>query len=1185
MDKQAIRKFAVSAREKLLMGVKLELKSLQITENGLTELPKTGGYYTSKKGILSEEEQKQYQLLKNKYSYLKKQYSAEEVFEQLAEETAYTWFNRLIAIRYMELQNLLPIKKRLLSSVNPKQMLPDALVEIDELMEVLALNPEKVWDLKDNNQDALLFRYLFFKQCEQLGEKLPNVFPNIEDIHELLFSENLLQEMVQHLLQAEIPVADFQEVELLGWLFQYYNAGRKEEVGGMKNRSVEKKNLPVVTQLFTPKWIVRYLLENSLGRIYYKLNPKTKLLENWSYFMKVPLENIQIPERIKTLEDIKLIDPACGSGHILVQAFDMLFDMYEEMGYPADSIPKEILSHNLFGLEIDQRAMQISQLVLFLKVLENDRHFLKKERNISIQVYEWQEPKFKLSSEALHYLTTDETIHTAIRQLEEMAENAKQFGSLMCFDESELLQKAYRLCLEKTQELELDIYNAALQTELSAELLPILEPAIALGEKYDLVITNPPYLRQTKYDPTLKKFMNHYYAETKTDLFAAFIEKGMLLLNDAGYVAMMTPNTWMFISTHEKLRNLILNKMKISGLVQLNQYAFFEDATVSICAFILNKSNVSIKGTYIRLEDFKGADSQPQKLIEAIARPQVYYSFEVDASIFNSFPNRTIVYWVSDKIQEIFASGTKLNELADPKQGLATADNNRFLRQWFEVSLENISFQENSLATAEKSGKRWFPYNKGGKFAKWYGNNDFVVNWEANGKEIRGFVDAKGKARSVVRNAQYYFSQSISWSKISSGTISFRYKEAGHIFDVAGTSIFGDEQTLFSLLGFLNTKVAQKLVSIISPTLNYEVGHIASLPIKPSLCNHPRIPELARACFEIAKQDWDSFEISWDFQTHPFLQYRRGENDLAAIFQNWQQVTDERYRKVKQYEEELNRLCIQIYDLQDELTPEVPEKEITIRKADESREVRSFLSYLIGILLGRYALHDSGVYYGGGSFEKEAYPDFQPDEDNIIPITSEHYFEDDIITRIEYLLVHIFGEEQLEQNLRFIADVLECKKGETSRERVRRYFQKEFYKDHLKTYQNRPIYWQFTSGKNNAFQCLCYLHRYEPALLARIRTDYALPLLNTLEKLRDLEEQILTDEHTSGHVKVAAKQKSAGYLKQMDEIMLYAQLLDYMANQHISIYLDDGVLVNYAKFQQIELPGTKKLRMNLLEKI
>lgn len=1173
MDKKAIKLFATGARTKLMAAIEQRAFELGIERNSIKEPEIHQNGFRINGGFYADYQIKQRERLIDKIKA--------NDFAEVIEEVAYTWFNRFIALRFMEVNDYLPTGVRIFSSIEPGKTEPDALTEIDLIAGDLGLDMEKVYRFQDDSATEQLFKYILVKQCNQLGKKMQGIFEPISDETELLLPDHLLSESgALSDLVSMIPEKDWQDVEIIGWLYQFYNAEIKEKVGGLRNTSVSKEHLPIVTQLFTPKWIVQYMVENSLGKMYDQAVKDNRLSSNWEFYLSSENRSTHYPSFDK-LEDIKLIDPACGSGHILVYAFDLLYDMYVEAGYVKRDIPELILKHNLYGLDIDKRSTQIAQITLWMKALEKAPRLLRREERLVFHVFEIPDCDLTLSEEAIDFFAEDEDEKLQIKQLQQIFENGKQFGSLLTPPHDDYAKWLERFQTEINKDH--DLYESSLLLELEAKLLPTIQVALLLSQKYHLVVTNPPY--HNKYNPVLKKFMQMNYKDEKSDLYAAFIVKSLQMTQEDGYAALMSPFTWMFISSHEKLRHYILENATISSLVQL-EYSAFEEATVPICTFVLQNQHEEVEGQYIRLADFKGAALQPLKVKEAVKEPSVPYRYTVQSTAFSDIPGSPIAYWASERVRKIFRENPKVGDVAEPRQGLATADNNRFLRLWHEVQINRIGFGLESREQAIQSKLRWFPYNKGGEFRKWYGNLDYVVNWENDGYQIKTFMDSKGKQRSVVRNPSYYFREGVTWSRTSSYLISLRLQKLGTIFDCEGCFLTtNNKKKNLILMGLLNSKVGLEFLKKINPTLHFQVGDIKKMPFIS--CYNSNINDYVEICDNISKSDWDSFETSWDFKTHPLLEFRNGAQTLAEAYANWDQEAERRFTTLKANEEELNRIFIDLYGLQDELTPEESDDEVTVRRADREREVKSFLSYAVGLMFGRYSLDEDGLIYAGGEFDRDRYQMYKPDKDNVIPITDDVYFEDDIVGRLVDVIRLIFGAETLEQNLDFIAEALEKKVNETARQRIRRYFLKEFYQDHLKVYKKRPIYWLFDSGKQNGFKALVYLHRYEPGLVARVRTDYLHAVERKYEEAMNRLE-LLIESDAQEREKTKAKKQKEKLQKQLLECRQYDQVIAHVANQQIEIDLDDGIKVNYAKFQGIEVPqseGKKAPKVNLLAKI
>ncbi|MGY3777716.1 BREX-1 system adenine-specific DNA-methyltransferase PglX [Isobaculum melis] len=1176
MDKGALKRFATSARKKLIEGVKIRALRFGISEKEIKSGNQFDGLLLINGEPLEKKHVDQYQKLVERIKLYQLHKDYKEAYEMVIEEVAYTWFNRIIAIRYMEIHDYLPIRMLLLSSSIAGKKEPDAVTFHKEIVNILHLDPFILWDLAEKQQTEELFKYILIQQSRQLGQILPSAFSEVDAVEEFLLPDGLLANhgMIREMIDCGNE-SDWQQVEIIGWLYQYYHSEVKEKVGGLKNNQVPKRFLPTVTQIFTPKWIVQYMLQNSLGKLYDEMFPNNQLSKTWSYYLKKNIINQIVPSNVTSLEDIKLIDPACGSGHILIEAFSLFYDMYLEQGYMSKEIPNLIIKNNLHGLEIDRRSYQISHVALLLKILSYQPRLLQTRKSFDYHIETFKDTEHPISEEALLLIYPAEEIE-AIRDLEKKFGNAEQFGSLIntnTIQVKPLILKIKEFLAIETEEL----YIQALQFELQDKLLPLLKIAEQLAQSYTIVVTNPPY--HNKYNADLKLFMKKNYPTTKADLYTAFIERCFDMTVENGYTAMMTPWTWMFLSSYELLRRKLLKEGTIASLVQLERSAF-EDATVSICTFVLHKQKKDILGEYVQLEQFKGSELQPIKLREAAKNLKLSYRLSKASDMFEQIPGIPICYWVNNQFKSLFSSNQfqKIEDKYEVKSGIMTGNDSTFLRLWFEVSYPDICFNATNEYFVEQSQmQKWFPISKGGNYRLYFGNNEYVIDLYKNGMHIK---NSDGNYR--LRDSQYYFKSGITWSRISSAYFAFRIQNEYMLFgDASPLIVQGDVE----LLAFLNSKVACYILKALNPTINIFVSDIQKLPI--SIESYPKIQELVTDIIILEQGDWNDFETSWDFKQHPFITYKSHEKELAKIYQIWMQQTEQRFEQVKRKQEELNRIFIELYDLEEELEPDILDSEVTIKKADLAKDVRSFLSYLVGVIFGRYSLDQTNIVYGGGEFQHGKYQTVQPDENNIVPITKEHYFQDDLVNKIESLVTYLFGEEHLEENLQFIAKGLHAKKSELSRECIRRYFTKEFYQDHLKIYQKRPIYWQFTSGKKGTFKGLMYIHRYDKHTLARVRTDYVLALTKTLNRLIYLAELTISENSSQRVVGKAMKEKES-YLQQLEELRTYDMLLEYMAGKEIELNLDDGIKANYQKFQQIHLAigfGNKEVNLNVFEKI
>lgn len=1171
MDKAVLKKFAIESRQDLMQRMENKIKAFYIDEEFSKQ--QSGDVYilaNSKHSLnLSKEEYTKRELLIKRINELG--------LDQVIEEAAYTWFNRIVAIRYMEIHDYLPLTRdnqslgiRVLSS---KDNTPDP-----EIMKFTNLvNPdldidfekEKYVELKDNNEK---FKYILLLVCRKLGRVIPQVFDGVTDYIDILVPDNLLNESgFINKIVTEVPVENYEQVEIIGWLYQYYNQTEKDRVISAK-KAYKKNEIPYATQLFTPDWIVKYMVENSLGRYWIEHGGNMDLVKNWKYFIN---ENLNFEEKPLTVaevnkmtvkdfnavlvkklakfdpKDIKCIDPCCGSGHILVYMFEVLFQIYESYGYSKKDIAELILENNLYGLDIDDRAGQLSVLSVLLKAREYDKFIFDKNSVENLNITSIQESNY-ISSFDIDYFDNEKK--EKINILIEEFKNGKEKGSLIS-----AISQDY---CDIVQYLEKE--NNIFSYELKNKLLPIINQSKILSNKYDIVVTNPPYMNSNVMPKNLKEYIAKNYSNVKSDLFSAFIVRILKMIKENGKAAFMTPYVWMFISSYEELRKYILDNMNIDSLIQF-EYSALEDATVPICSFVLAK-NKKLYGKYFRLSDYTGGMNVQEKVYKKLNEERKY--FIVSKEKFELIPGKVIGYWISNEFSKVFKNKT-ISEYLNVKQGTSTGDNELFLRLWYEVQKQKIEFNHVLNSPCEL---KWYPATKGGEYRKWYGNNEYVVNWYLNGKDIK---NCKG---SAIRNPQVNFKEGLTWTGISSKALGIRYCPKGFVYLISGKGITGDEKLLKYTLAFCCSKVAYEILKITSPTLSFEVGYIASLPLKIEDKLLDRINELTTSNIEIAKEDWDSFETSWDFMEHPLIEYKEcGDYDeklyksnykIEDAYESWKSNCDEKFKLLKNNEEELNRIFIDIYGLNKEIIPKVDDKDITIRKADMLREVKSLISYAVGCMFGRYSLDENGLIYAGGKFDENRYKKFKADSDNIIPITDEAYFDDDIVQRFKQFIEVSFGKETLNENLDFIAETLGKKGTETSAETIRRYFVNDFFDDHCKMYQKRPIYWLLDSGKKNGFKALIYMHRYDESLIPKVRINYLHRVQTTYENLlSDINYKLTTD--LSMVDKKNTLKRQADLNAKLQEIKEYDEKIAHIANQRISIDLDDGVKVNYEKFKDI----------------
>lgn len=1202
MDKNAVKKFAVNARRKLIDSVSQKAYGLGISIDVIKEVEQIPNGSRIK--------------INNNYVYLTdietqhRERLIEQIeykgYEQVMEEVAYTWFNRIIAIRFMEVNDYLPTRIRVLSSEDEKKVEPDAVTQALDLIEKLGLDREKIYNYQDNNDTEGLFKYVFIKQCNALGKIMPVMFEKIQDYTELLLPDNLLVEgsVIRDLIN-NIKEDDFKEqVEIIGWLYQYYISEKKDEVfnGLKKNKKITKENIPAATQLFTPDWIVKYMVENSLGRLWLEGHPNETLKSEWKYYLEeaeqepdVEKELEKIREESKKLspEDITVLDPAMGSGHILVYAFDVLYQIYLSAGYSERDIPRLILEKNLYGLDIDDRAGQLAYFALIMKARSYARRFFRDiERNpIELNVCAIQESN-GISEEDIEYFADgDEGIKREVEYLVEVFTDAKEYGSILKVNKVDFnkIEKKFIEVKNKISNLFINENKEILINKIPT----LISQCKIMSKKYYIMCTNPPYMGVRTMNSKLYKYITEHYVNSKNDLFGVFMELDNLYLNTNGFISMINQHSWMFLSGFESLRTNIIKNRLIINMLHLGSRTFDDigGEVVQSTAFNIRKLRIKhFKGVYLRLVDYSSSQNKEKIYLKAL-KNDTQCKYNISQEQYIGLPGNPIAYWMSLNIEKILKNSDSMGEFAKPRQGMSTSNNDKFLRLWHEVDFSNIGMKIKCLEEAAKSKYKWFPFNKGGEFRKWYGNNEYIVNWQYDGLEIKEYATKLYKNYSrTIKNIQYYFKEGITWTRISTGNFGVRYCDIGFLFSDAGCCAFPKKEDLNYIMAMLCSKVALLFLEILNPTLTFQVGNVCNIPLvknnKIELKKH--INNNVNLNIEMSKKEWDFFEKSWDFKKHPVMEFK--SNNIENSFENWSDFAQRQFNQLKSNEEELNRIFINIYGLQDELTPEVEDKDITIRKADRDREMKSFISYAVGCMMGRYSLDEEGLVFAGGEFDVNRYKTFKADKDAVIPITDMEYFEDDIVSRFVEFVKVVFGEETLEENLNYIADT-ECfkrKANETSRDCLRRYFLKGFMEDHLKVYQKRPIYWMFDSGKQNGFKALIYMHRYDENMVAKVRTDY----LHVLQRKYESEINRLDNDINSGILstkeKTATKKRKEKIQKQLAECKQYDQVIAHVAHQRIAIDLDDGVKVNYQKFQGVEVPqgdGKKDLKQDLLFRV
>ena len=1226
MNKTAIKNFAIWARNKLIADIQYRAGLRGITEAGIKDpLPQSTGtmeFYdigTAEPYAITGEAIPQRKKLAEVIRRKEKDSNYATAYKYILEEVAYTWFNRLIAIRFMEVNDYLPSRIRVLSSESGK-IEPDLVTTpFDAELAFTPAEEETVLRLKTENKLDELFRLLFIKQCNALNEILPALFEKTSDYTELLLNLSVVDQegVVYHLIH-DIDEDDFNiekggQVEIIGWLYQYYNTEPKNAAFA-KNGKITKEEIPAVTQLFTPDWIVRYMVENSLGRIFIDKwkeqgvyadgrgldemswdEVEAKRISNeeeiagqmgWKYYLpeaaqakevRQLLDEIQKQSEYKDVRDIKVIDPCMGSGHILVYAFDVLMQMYENDGYSQRDAAQCILENNLFGLDIDERAAQLAYFAVMMKARQYDRRIFS--RGIQPHVYAIVESNDVDAFTRDYFVNSDPKLKTAMDSIIRDLRDAKEYGSILTVAPVDFVALDAR-----AEEVENDISfhrEAALNT-----ILPLIRVAQVLARQYDVVVTNPPYMGSSNMDARLSEFVKKYYPDSKSDLFAVFIERCGQMTSKNCYQAMITQHAWMFLSSFEKLRAKLLLKDTIN-MAHLGPRAFEEigGEVVQTTSFVLRNSHITdYKGTYCRLIEPTTQQGKEDMFLAGENR------YTAQQSNFSKIPGSPVAYWVSDHVFSSF-SNKSISKFGWASKGIITGDNARFLRLWYETLIKDIQFEANSYEDALNCSQKWYPCNKGGEFRKWYGNYDYIINWYHNGEEVMQRNTQKVRNCQDYKN-EYKFIPAITWTSISSSKSSFRLSKNA-LSESADMTLFVEQNKLSYILGFLNSVVAEYILGIINPTLNFTAGSISDAPLALSEEYTNVTVSKVDSNIKISGVDWDSYETSWDFKGHPLVRlklagaYAWGDKPpvmrLASAYNAWKLECEGRFEKLKANEEELNRIFIEIYGLQDELSPDVADKDVTVHRIFDTKddvpesmqgsnyvrtkrdEIVSLLSYAVGCMFGRYSLDVDGLAYAGGDWDAGKYKTFLPDHDDVIPITDEEYLEDDIIARLCDWLKAAYGADTLEENLDFIADVLGGK-GNSSREIIRNYFLKDFFKDHCKTYQKRPIYWLFDSGKQNGFKALIYLHRYTPDTIGNLRVDY----LHKMQRVYESEINRMQDmiDHSTNAREVAASTKRKEKLqKQLKECRDYDEMIAHLALSRIELDLDDGVKVNYEKIQ------------------
>jgi len=1073
-------------------------------------------------------------------------------------------------LRFLEVNGYLPSHVRVFTDEN-NTFKPQILTEAINL-ELDGLDMDKVYALKDANDNDTLFKYLVITQCNALNPILPGMFQRLSDYTELLFPDNLLREgsAIEQMI-ALIPEDDWRDaVQIIGWLYQYYNVEPKAKVFGRPaGTKIKKEEVPAATQLFTSDWIVRYMVENSLGRVWLEGHPNQDLRNKWDYYLDEPE---QLPEVTKSLvnlrkqyaelepEQIKCIDPCMGSGHVLAYMFDILIQIYEAYGYSTREAVASIVKNNIYGLDIDDRASQLAYFSMMMKARQYDRRFFS--RNIQPNVYAVEESSNVDAYVVDAYCNGDKDREKAIQTIISELSDAKEYGSIL-----KVTNQDWNDLFARFEEIEEEMsISSALVLKT---LLPLVKTAQVLAQKYHAVITNPPYMASGGMSSKLYDFVCKHYPDSKYDLFSVFMERADAFALKGGFTSLITMESWMFISSFERLREIVNSRKTIINMVHM-PYLGKGGTSLGInfgtAAVVMRNERIKDYTAQYEYTVYYETDSDGVPLVFPTKNERWKTATQEN---FSKIPGAPVAYWVSPEVCEVYKKSLVKNYM-DCRSGIMTGDD-KYIKLWFEVDQRNLKLD---CASASDMGEyKWFPLNSGGDFRYYFGNNSKVVNLWHDGAEIIANVK-----NYRLRDKAYYFRKGITWGRITSSKIAFRETIDGSLFGDAGPIGFIEQHRRY-LLGFLCSKVALYFLEATNPTLNYQVRDIENLPLLIDYKHYEHIENMVGKCIALAKEDWDLFEGSWDFARHPLMpnaSMQPEEEDssefslISECYKRWEESCKERYDALQFCEEELNRLFIQMYGLERELTPEVEERDVTVRKADLSRDIRGLISYAVGCMLGRYSLDIPGLAYAGGDWDDSRYVSFDVDGDNIIPICDDDYFKDDIVGQFIKFIEIVYGKSALEENLKFIASALGGKGSPT--EIIRNYFLNEFYKDHCATYQitgsgKRPIYWMFDSGKKGGFRALVYMHRYQPDTIARMRTDYVHEQQARYRTaIADLEQRIASAS-TSERVKLSKRLKTLQ--EQAAEIQGYEEKIHHLADQYIAIDLDDGVKKNYEIFKDV----------------
>ena len=1198
MNKSSIKNYAVWARNELIARVSQKAYEYGVTEKGT---PKVNSESVNGK-LLSNTERKQ---LNELISQVNK-----HGFNHVMEEVAYTWFNRFIALRFMEVNNYLPQKVNVFTDGN-NNFKPQILSEAIHL-EIDGVDKKKVFEFIEQNNQEELYKYLLLSVCNDMNKYLPDMFTPITDYKALLIPDHLLNDgsVIDRLIK-DIPEEDWlnEEIEnssdngttIIGWMYQYYISERHNQVVNINKGNIKKEDIPAATELWTTDWVVRYMVDNSLGRYWIERNPNSPLKSKLRYLATSKDNSIPVINETIKPEAITFLDPCMGSGHILAYAFDVFMEIYRECGYSDRDAAESILENNLYGIDIDKRAYQLAYFSVMMKA----RAYNRKIMTMGI------EPHLTAIVEtngvdSLSYFGMKQTNESKEMEkyLLKTYKDALELGSLIESEDKDY--KTYEIYLDdinNSGELSSDFYGW--QEEIYPLAKSLVKQADILKRKFTITTTNPPYM--SKMEGKLKQYVLENYKDVSSDLFAVFIKRNFKFTQKDGFMGFMTPFVWMFIKSYESLREYIINNKDITTLVQM-EYSAYEEATVPICSFILANRKTSNFGYFYRLSSFKGGmEVQKQKVLEANANKQCGYFYENRLDNFKKIPGSPIAYWVGNQFIESF-SMNPLSRYGEIITGMTIGDNNKYLRLWFEVNRNGIALNQPKMEYINLDITKWIPYSKGGQRRNWYGNYDYVVNWQ----------ERKNFNRPKTTMQHLYLRKAITWPFVTSGNFSARELPVGSLWDVAGSPcFFENEYDEKTILAFLCSKVADYILKVINPTINVQAIDISHLCLNIDDNLRQKCYNFAITCCQLAKNDWNSYESSWDFTVNPLIKqlellwdttavgatihayyghHVKVNSNMELCYHVWKIECNERFEQLKENEEELNKVFIDIYGLQDELTPEVSDKDVTVHYVVDSKddipksfegsnyvrtkqdEIKSFISYAVGCMFGRYSLDVDGLAYAGGEWDDSKYKSYIPDHDDIIPIYEDEFYGDDDITGrfIDFVRV-AFGEDDLEANLTFIADSLGGKG--TPRKVIRDYFINDFFKDHCQMYQvtgsgKRPIYWQFDSGKKNGFKALVYIHRYKPDLIARMRTEYVHPQQARYRTQINMLENQIGSVSKSDEIRI--KKEIQTIKAKADELAIYEEKIHHWADKMEPMDLDDGVVNNYNKFQELLVPNVVK---------